>query len=146
MTPDRPSPSPTLTIHLQAQDATVVLSLCGELDISSAPAFAEALAAASANRPRELLIDIAAVEFIDSTGLRAILAAKVLCEERSCDFALTESAPSVERLFAVTGVLEHLPRRSLGDGQLGEAVQVWPPPLRASGNGHLGSPAHPTRR
>jgi anti-anti-sigma factor len=119
---------PELTIHSYQQDGQVVLVLRGELDIASAPIFAHAIAQTLEQSTPGVLLDIGAVEFVDSTGLRAILAARALCAERSRAFALTQPAPSVQRLFEVTGVLDELPRGET-DGSLPSTVQLWPPRL-----------------
>lgn len=116
-----------LTIRSHENDNRIVLFLNGELDISSAPAFAGAIADTCARDPQECLLDIRALDFVDSTGLRAILAAKAACEQRSCRFAITEPLPAVKRLFEVTGVLDHLACQPTTDGQVTNAVQLWPP-------------------
>jgi anti-sigma B factor antagonist len=120
-----------LTILTHEQGETTVLTLRGELDISSAPAFAEAIAQTAAHGAGELLLDISHLEFVDSTGLRAILAAKALCEEQSCRFAVTPPSPGVRRLFEVTGVARHLGQRDFAPDGSAEPIQLWPPPLQA---------------
>lgn len=117
--------SPELTIHSYEQDGQTVLVLRGELDIASAPVFAHAITETLEQRAAGLLLDIAAVDFVDSTGLRAILAARALCAERSCAFALTSPTPSVQRLFEVTGVLDELPHLET-DGSRAPTVKLWP--------------------
>lgn len=117
--------APELTIHSYEQDDQVVLVLRGELDIASAPLFAHAITETLEQSADGVVLDIAAVDFVDSTGLRAILAALALCRERSCTFALTAPTPSVQRLFEVTGVLDQLPRGET-DGSSGHTVQLWP--------------------
>lgn len=117
--------SPELTIHSYEQDSQIVLVLRGELDIASAPVFAHALTHTLEQRAAGILLDMSAVRFVDSTGLRAILAARALCAERSCELALTQPAQSVQRLFEVTGVLDELPRREIDTSHAG-TVQIWP--------------------
>lgn len=132
--------SQELTIHSYDQDGQVVLVLRGELDIASAPIFAHAIAEALEQSSPGVLLDIGAVEFVDSTGLRAILAARALCAERSRAFALTRPAPSVQRLFEVTGVLDDLPRGET-NGNCSDTVQLWPQRLHEvpsqDGDGHV---------
>lgn len=116
-----------LTIHsYEGQDSRVVLVLRGELDIASAPALAHAMTGVLDRGAPSLLLDVAALEFVDSTGLRAILAARALCAERSCEFALTPPTRSVKRLFEVTGLLEELPYQELERGRTAQLVDLWP--------------------
>jgi anti-anti-sigma factor len=145
MTLNHPS-STELTISSYEDDDLTVLLLRGELDISSAPAFARAIADVCAHAPSELLLDVGGLGFVDSTGLRALLAAKALCEERSCRFAITEPLPPVQRLLEVAGVLDRLERRAASDGHLSRAVQLWPPPVRSGLDGHAGPTRHSTPR
>src|SRR5256885_6428782 len=49
--------------------------LAGELDIASTQGLEDELAAIEANSPGTLVLDLRGVEFIDSTGLRALIAA-----------------------------------------------------------------------
>ena len=49
--------------------------LIGELDIDSTGGFEEQLAAVEGDSPSILVLDLRRVEFVDSTGLRAVIAA-----------------------------------------------------------------------
>ena len=49
------------------------------------------------------------VDFIDSTGLRAILAIKAVCDELGCAFWMTHGSDQAERLFELTRLVERLP-------------------------------------
>jgi anti-anti-sigma factor len=61
------------------------------------------------SRPKELVLDLAGLEFMDSTGLSAILRGKALCEASGCVYSVTPAQRPVERVFDATGV-----RRKLG--------------------------------
>ncbi len=91
------------------------LALQGELDLTSAQQLTSTVFELCANGARELVLDVAELVFIDSTGLRAILNSKALCEERLCDFAMSPARDQigepVRRLFEITDLLERLPFR-----------------------------------
>jgi anti-sigma B factor antagonist len=100
---------PSLTIRAFEEPGRCVLVLAGELDLGGAPAF-EAAARELCERGSEaLLVDIADVAFIDSTGVRAILQVKAVCERHSCEFSVTHAGEQGEKLFELTRLLEHLP-------------------------------------
>ena len=83
-----------------------LLRLSGELDLVSEPGFEEALAAVEAPPVR---IDLSQLDFMDSTGLRALLSAARAHED------LTLSGPlqtPVQRLLELTQTLELLPFRN----------------------------------
>src|SRR5258706_287686 len=51
-------------------DGQAVVALCGELDVADAASVAAALAAVAARAP-EIVVDLAGLEFIDSSGVAA---------------------------------------------------------------------------
>jgi anti-sigma B factor antagonist len=85
---------------------TVVLN--GELDIASAPVLEATVAEICAAGASELVLDMGGVEFIDSSGLSAIVRGKMLCEERRCGYCLTPARRPVQGVFEVTGVVDRL--------------------------------------
>jgi anti-anti-sigma factor len=86
-----------------------ILSLAGELDMASTETLQRALADADLQRQAMVVLDLQQLEFIDSTGLRSILAALEQCRERNQEFAITPGSQQVQRLLRITGVAEHLP-------------------------------------
>ena len=82
--------------------ATVVLE--GELDISTAPVLDATLADVERNGTATLLLDLARVQFIDSTGLRSLLSARQRAEAAGRSLRLANLPVDVERVFDMTGV------------------------------------------
>jgi anti-sigma B factor antagonist len=82
--------------------------LNGELDIGSAAMLEATLEEACAAGATEVVLDMGGVEFIDSSGLSAIVRGKMLCEEHGCDYCLTPAQRPVQGVFEVTGVAERL--------------------------------------
>jgi anti-anti-sigma factor len=66
---------------------------------------------ACAGGAKELVLDMGGVEFIDSSGLNAILRGKVLCEEQDCAYSLTPAQRPAQGVFEATGVIDRLPFR-----------------------------------
>jgi anti-sigma B factor antagonist len=120
-TPANPKAIRDLTIDTERQDGTQWLRLRGELDLTSAAQLTSAVARACAESASEVVLDVSELGFVDSSGLRAILNGKALCEESLCAFSLTPPADQVgeqvRRLLEVTGLLGRLPfRPSAGEG------------------------------
>lgn len=91
-------------------DGRVALVLAGELDIASAPRLQKAVGRLCAKDSlRELTIDLRGLEFIDSTGLAAMVFVSRLCESRGRELALIRGSDVVQQVFALTGLLEELP-------------------------------------
>lgn len=93
-------------VHDGADGASLQLS--GDLDLSSSPQFEQALASVLSTPRQRLTIDLQRLSFVDSCGLRAILAAQRECEQAGCELALI-AGEQAKRLFDLTGVSESLP-------------------------------------
>jgi len=97
-----------LQVDVRREPDRVVFVLVGELDIASAPLLQSAVEDAGVEPNMNVVLDLQGLEFIDSTGLRVILAVRKTCAARGQELAVTRGAQQVERLLAVTGVAEHL--------------------------------------
>jgi len=76
--------------------------LIGELDIASTGGLEEQLAAIEVNSPGMLVLDLRRVEFIDSTGLRALIAADERARTEGRRLAVVRGPNAVARLLTVT--------------------------------------------
>jgi anti-anti-sigma factor len=97
---------------LEVQDSICcerhILVLRGELDLSNASVLEGAIQRLCGNGAQRLLLDLD-LAFMDSSGLRVVLAGRDLCQQSDCEFAVRLSSPIVRRLFEVAGVLNRLP-------------------------------------
>jgi len=100
-----------LGIHGEQDGGRHTLVLTGELEISSAPELEAKVQEICNEAPSELVLDLSRLEFIDSSGLRAILSVRALCQEQMCDFCLTPGARPVQHLFEITRLIDKLPFR-----------------------------------
>jgi anti-sigma B factor antagonist len=82
--------------------------LIGELDIASTQTLENELFAIEANSPGTLVVDLRRVEFIDSTGLRALVAADERARAEGWRLALVRGPKAVERLLTVTQLDQRL--------------------------------------
>ena len=110
---DRPSSASArsvgrLTITTSVSGDRHLVVLGGELDIGSAEALEATLAEACAAGAKEVVLDMGGVEFIDSSGLGAIVRCKALCEEHGCGYSLTPAQRPVQGVFEVTGIADRL--------------------------------------
>jgi anti-sigma B factor antagonist len=106
----RPIASPgQLGMSERVEGARRVISLTGELDMAGAPALEARVGELCADAPEVLVIDLSGLTFIDSTGLRTLLSAQSMCDAQACDLSLVQGPENVQRLFALTGLLDHLP-------------------------------------
>jgi anti-anti-sigma factor len=95
-------------IEERRQGDTVVLALRGELDLVSVEEVQPRLdALRAAGLP--VLLDIDALDFMDSSGLRMVLNAAEASDAGDWQFSLTHGPEQVQRLFESTCVTDRLP-------------------------------------
>ena len=54
------------------------------------------------------MLDLRRLQFVDSTGLRLMLAWSARAREDGLTFSLVRGSPTVQRLFELTGTTDHL--------------------------------------
>jgi anti-sigma B factor antagonist len=97
-----------LRVDTKHEEDRTVLRLRGELDLATVPLLQSALDAVELEGPSLVLLDLRDLQFMDSTGLRAILDAHERSQHRGHEFAVTRASDQVERLLTITRVSEHL--------------------------------------
>lgn len=91
-------------VEERLDERTQLVVISGELHVSTAPEFARSLDAALAHGATNVVLDLDAVEFIDSTGLSVLLNGLRGVTRRHGRMALVLSNPTVLRLFEVTSL------------------------------------------
>jgi anti-sigma B factor antagonist len=107
-----------LHIGVRQEHDRTVLSLKGELDLLAAPLLQGEIESERADAANVLVLDLDDVQFIDSAGLRVILAAHERAIERGQRLAFTPGSPQVQRLFSIAGVNGHLRTIASADAAL----------------------------
>jgi anti-sigma B factor antagonist len=97
-----------LRIDVRSEPDRVVLGLHGELDLLGAPLLQEALDKTDSEASAIMVLDLQDLQFVDSAGLRVILAAHERWRQNGQELALTPGTEQVQRLFAIAGVKDHL--------------------------------------
>jgi anti-sigma B factor antagonist len=92
-----------LNTSVAHRDGVSVVSVGGEIDLSTAPAFEEAIAGALDEHPPVLVIELSAVNFMASAGLR-ILAATHEKLGKAGQLAVVASHPAVSRPIELSGL------------------------------------------
>ena len=104
--PDGPEP---LQVEVTSQHDEVVLTLRGELDPHTAPLLHDQIDRATADgSTRTLVLDVAGLRFIDSSGLRVIIGAHKTMTARSGRLVLRDPTDTTRRLLDITGLTDHI--------------------------------------
>ncbi len=92
------------SLRIDTVDAGLVVS--GVVDAHTAPQLAEALAAvADAER---IVLDLGAVDFIDSSGLRVLVDGHQRYASTGATLVLSPVSEAVTRLLELAGLVDHL--------------------------------------
>jgi anti-anti-sigma factor len=99
---------PSLDVTTEQREDQLRVALAGELDIVNAPQLEGQLAAIEAGGVETLVLDLREVEFIDSTGLRALIAANERARSAGRRLVIVRGAKAVDRLLNLTQLDQRL--------------------------------------
>ncbi|MFP5362686.1 MAG: STAS domain-containing protein [Thermoleophilia bacterium] len=85
-----------------------VIGLFGELDLAGADRVEEELLRIESSDVRSIVLDLSGLEFMDSTGVRLILAADARSRDDGKRLLLRRGPPSVQRVLQISGVEQML--------------------------------------
>jgi anti-sigma B factor antagonist len=91
-----------LIIDSRREGDSIVLTLRGELDLTSVPVFDRELEQLALRKAGRLVIDLSGLAFMDSTGLRALLQARERATANQHELALRRGPRQVQRVFELT--------------------------------------------
>jgi anti-anti-sigma factor len=105
--PSSADDEPLLRISKRKYGSTVVLEVAGEIDMITAPELAEALTAALAEHPPEVVAELSAVTFLDSAGLHVLITAHTAAQGTT-RFAVVAGSSATARPLQITGLDQEL--------------------------------------
>ncbi|HWU05988.1 MAG TPA: STAS domain-containing protein [Streptomyces sp.] len=97
------SPPLLLTVRHPA-DAVAVLTVAGEIDVDSAPALRTRAMELIRQGSPHLVLDLASVEFCDSSGLNTMISVLRYAKDRHGSLSLAAAPAHLARLLDITGV------------------------------------------
>ncbi|WP_420078668.1 STAS domain-containing protein [Streptomyces sp. JL4002] len=113
--PDRPGEESGTPPAVEILGRTAVVRPAGEIDIDTAPSLGRALTRAlgfvAMSRADRVVADCSRVTFCDSSGLNALIAARLQAVEAGTTLHLANPAPQLQRLLQMTGAAPLFPRQ-----------------------------------
>lgn len=97
-----------LAIDTSRDRDAYIIELAGELDLSGVTRVTEVFANALETDARVIVLDLRDLEFLDSTGVHAILKAERLASDRNMSFVIIRGPRQVQRIFEVSGIADKL--------------------------------------
>lgn len=97
---------PSFELGVDADDARVTYIPRGELDLATVPELEEQVLAAIREGARSVVLDLRELTFMDSTGVRTIVAAHQVAEETGHDLRIVRPPrdSAVSRVIEISGI------------------------------------------
>jgi anti-sigma B factor antagonist len=92
---------------VERRNGAVVVHLVGELDLYNAPEMRTVLLELASEQPERLVIDLAEVDFVDSTALGVLIEARTTLANRQ-SFLLASPGLETHRALKISGLDQHL--------------------------------------
>ena len=112
----------SMDLSTRENDGQVVAALRGELDRADAASVAAALVAVAAPAA-EIIVDLAGLEFIDASGVAALVLARVQARRAGGDLLLAAPQEQVLRVLAVIRLAEVFPVHASVEEAAGRAAR-----------------------
>ena len=98
-----------LRISTRSEGAAVVVSVSGDVDVASSPILRDALDRPLAAQASHIVVDLAGLTFIDSTGLGVLVGAMKVARRYGASLRLVCTSPKILRVFDITGLTSVFP-------------------------------------
>jgi anti-anti-sigma factor len=98
----------TVTIDSRAEGDDAIVTVAGELDPHTAPLLERALDDAASAAKGNVIVDVAGLTFIDSSGLRVVLGARRSLVDQDRHLLLRSPSDTVQRLLDIVGLSDYV--------------------------------------
>lgn len=110
-------------MHLRTEVSEIegwtVVTVHGEIDVATSPALRERLIGLVNDGSAQLVLDLEAVDFLDSTGLGTIVSILKRTRSHGGDLRLVCTEARIRRLFEITGLDSAVPLHASLDDAIG---------------------------
>jgi anti-sigma B factor antagonist len=93
-----------LGLEVEERGDVAVLAVSGEVDVATVPRLREQLHGLVASGTPRIVVNLDAVDFLDSTGLGVLVGALKRVRNNGGELALVCTSPRIRKVFEVTGL------------------------------------------
>ncbi|GLF98119.1 STAS domain-containing protein [Streptomyces yaizuensis] len=121
----------SITITSETRCGSTVVTVAGEIDVYTAPALRDRLAEAAARTERDVVCDLSAVTYVDSTAIGVLVGAfkKVRTRPGQREMRMVAPTDPVRTVLRLTGLDRVFALHATADDALA-AVPPDPPPAK----------------
>ncbi|MFE1228743.1 STAS domain-containing protein [Streptomyces sp. NPDC058745] len=112
-----------LTLRIRTTATGAVMELAGDLDHHTAPEVRDALPQIDLRRGQQLVLDLGAITFCDSSGITVLIAARNHALAAGAAIALAAVPERVTRIFRIVGLDQVFPSHASAQA----AEDAWQP-------------------
>ena len=98
-----------LRTEVSEVEGWAVVAVHGEIDVATSPTLRERLIDLVSNGATRMVLDLEAVDFVDSTGLGTIVSVLKRARTHGGDLRLVCTEARIRRLFEITGLDKAVP-------------------------------------
>lgn len=98
-----------LAVQIEERDGWAVVRASGDLDMTTGPRLREAVVGVVVGGQPCVVLDLQAVDFIDSTGLGVVIGLLKRTRAQGGDLRLVSTRPSLRRILELTTLSQALP-------------------------------------
>ncbi|MFM1655692.1 anti-sigma factor antagonist [Brevibacillus sp. B_LB10_24] len=114
-----------ITMQTKAIQNGTKLLVAGEVDAHTAPQlFDQLVPLVQRTANQSVVVDLAEVSYLDSTGLGVFVGALKLSQQTGCRLSIQNVTPRIERLFRITGLIDIIPVTPLEESAAGQQDQA----------------------
>ncbi|MBI4260659.1 MAG: STAS domain-containing protein [Actinobacteria bacterium] len=98
-----------LDLQTERRDGVSVVSLRGEIDVYTAPRLRQALIDLIGEGATDIVVDMAEVDFLDSTGLGVLVGGLKRVKAKEGSLSLVVTQDKILKIFDITGLSKVFP-------------------------------------
>lgn len=102
--PESPVEPREFSVEVDESGDDTVVAVRGEVDLYTAPKLRERLEGLVEADERQIVVDLAELDFIDSTGLGVLVGALKRVREYGGDMRLRNASPSTHKILEIAGL------------------------------------------
>lgn len=114
----------SIEITSEERGSIMIFRLRGSLDLATSPSVRAALVEGATGDQHEIVVDLTQIEFIDSTGLGALIGAHRRALEQGGSVRLVVNDGPIARLLNITGLIRIFPVYHTLDDALSDQARV----------------------
>ena len=93
-----------LQLEVTERDGVAILAVTGEVDVATAPRLRQQLVEIASSGQDTLIVDLGAVEFLDSTGLGVLVSGLKRFRTQGGELVVVCTRPRIVKVFEITGL------------------------------------------